>query len=71
MPELEGYEWISKNRTGIEGGIAIAVRKYITNNATRVDYLADQDQGVIWVQIKPGPQKQFIVVYYVTQENSR
>ena len=69
MPKLEGYEWISKNRTGKEGGgIAIAVRNDLTNNVTRVDQ--DQDQEVIWVEIRSGPQKQFIGVYYGTQENS-
>ena len=59
MPKLEGYEWISKNRTRKEGGsIAIAVRNDLTNNATRVDDLEDQDQEVIWVEIRSGPQKQ-------------
>ena len=71
MPKLEGYEWISKNRTGKEGGgIAIAVRNDLTNNVTRVDDLEDQNQEVIWVEIRSGPQKQFIGVYYGTQENS-
>ena len=71
MPKLEGYEWISKNRTGKEGGgIAIAVRNDLTNNATLVDDLEDQDQEVIWVEIRSGPPKQFIGVYYGTQENS-
>ena len=71
MPKLEGYKWISKNRTGKEGGgIAIAVRNDLTNNVTRVDDLEDQDQEVIWVEIRSGLQKQFIGVYYGTQENS-
>ena len=43
MPKLEGYEWLSKNRTGKEGGVAIAVRNDLTNNAVRVDNLEDQD----------------------------
>ena len=71
IPKLEGYEWISKNRTRKEGGgIAIAVRNDLTNNVTRVDDLEDQDQEVIWVEIRSGPQKQFIGVHYGTQENS-
>ena len=43
MPKLEGYERLSKNRTGKEGGVAIAVRNHLTNNAVRVDNLEDQD----------------------------
>ena len=70
-PNLEGYApWITKNRKGKTGGVAIATRQDITNNTQVVDDLEDHDQEILWIQSnKSKHKKMFIGVYYGKQED--
>ncbi len=53
-PKIQGYgKWIEKQRrihTG--GGVVIMVRKDTASIITRVGYLGEEDQEVIWVNLK-------------------
>ena len=52
------------------GGVAIAVRQHLTKNVTQVLDLEDQNQEIIWAQVKHGNQKTFIGTYYGLQETA-
>ena len=70
-PQLDGYTWISKGRTGrLGGGVAMAIRNDIEKNVTQILDLEDQNQEILWTQVKHGNQKTFIGTYYGPQESA-
>ena len=70
-PKLDGFEWITKNRKGrLGGGVAIAIRQDIVKSVSQVLDLEDQNQEVLWIELKHGQQKTFIGTYYGRQENA-
>merc|ERR1712237_39125 len=72
-PKLEGYgKWNSKERTNRGGGgVAIAARADINSKKKKVENLDDDDQDVVWVELKQNNKKSiFIGTYYGKQESA-
>lgn len=68
-PPIEGYNWEIKNRTNRQGG-GVAILTQNNLKATQVTDLEEQNQEVIWVEIKHGNQKTYIGCYYGPQESA-
>ena len=70
-PQLKGYgKWKSKERKNKGGGgVAIAARSDINAKITKIDNLEDDDQDVVWVELKKSQKESlFIGTYYGKQE---
>ena len=72
-PRLEGYgNWNSrerKNKGG--GGVAITARNDINPKITKVENIEDEDQDVVWVELKKSTKESiFIGTYYGKQETA-
>ena len=49
-PILQGYSWITKNRTKTTGGgVAIAIRDEVQHLIKEIKDIEDQDQEVLWL----------------------
>ena len=60
-PNIPGYSWETNNRQNKQGGgVAIIISDTIKNKANRIVDLEDQDQEIIWIEIKQGNNKTFI-----------
>ena len=73
-PSMEGYEmWKSKERDLREGGgIAITNKKYLSGRITRMENIEDENQEVVWVELKKNrAEKIYIGVYYGKQEKEK
>ena len=69
---IKGYKWFYKNRKNREGGgVAIAARKDLLKSTTEVENLEDQNQEVLWVQLKSFHETTFVGVYYGKQETDK
>ncbi len=50
--------------------MAILIDENLQNKTSRIEYLEDQDQEIIWIEIKQGTNKTYIGTYYGPQENA-
>ena len=70
-PKLQGYgKWISKERKDKGGGgVAICARQDIANKLTKIEDLDEQEQEIIWTELK-NTKKEItqLAVYYGKQE---
>jgi hypothetical protein len=70
-PQLTNYTWITRNRPHKEGGgVAILIRNDITQKTSTITNLEDQDQEILWIQIKLNKKPINIGVFYGPQENT-
>ena len=72
-PKLQGYgKWKSKERKQrAGGGVAITARNDINNKVTKVTNLEDDEQEVVWVELKKNMKdKIYIGTYYGKQEKA-
>ena len=70
-PRLKGYgKWRSKERTTKGGGgVAICVREHLDSRITKRNDLEDEEQDVVWVDMKLGPKEKIMIGgYYGKQE---
>ena len=70
-PRLKGYgRWRSKERTTKGGGgVAICFKEHLDSRITKRTDLEDEDQDVVWVDMKVGHKKKVIIgTYYGKQE---
>ncbi len=68
-PPIEGYKWETKNRTNRQGGgVAILIKNSQKNITTRIDQMEDQNQEIIWIEIKQGKNTTYIGTYYGPQK---
>ena len=70
-PRLKGFgRWRSKERTTKGGGgVAICVREHLDSRITKRDDLEDEEQDVVWVEMKLGPKEKIMIGgYYGKQE---
>ena len=69
-PNIPGYSWETNNRRNKQGGgVAIVISDTIKNKTNRIVDIEDQDQEIIWIEIKQGNNKTYIGTYYGPQEN--
>ena len=52
------------------GGVAIITKQNLNNITNKVTDIEDQDQEIIWIEIKQGRQITYIGTYYGPQENT-
>ena len=70
-PILKNYSWLTKNRQNREGGgVAILIRNDIAPKTTKVTNIEDQNQEILWIEIKNHKKPTYIGVYYGPQENT-
>ena len=72
-PRLEGYGiWNSKERKNKGGGgVAIAARNDVNSKIIKVDNLDEDEQDVVWVELKKSLKENlYIGVYYGKQESA-
>ena len=70
-PQMEGYSWITQNRTQNKGGgTGILIRNDIIHTCQQVTDLEDQNQDVCWAKIQMDNSVIHIGVYYGKQEQA-
>ena len=70
-PLIEGYKWITRNRTNRPGGgVAVIVREDILHQTRTIADLEDHDQEVVWIAIKLKNSKIAIGALYGIQESA-
>ena len=70
-PNIPGYTWETRNRNNKQGGgVAIITKQNLNNHTNRVTEIEDQNQEIIWIEIKNGKQKTYIGTYYGLQEHA-
>ena len=70
-PNITNYAWEYKNRNNKSGGgVAQLIKNNLVQNTTRTQDIEDQNQEIIWTQIKNGTKKIHIGTYYSPQESA-
>ena len=70
-PQMEGYSWITQNRTQNKGGgTGILIRNDIIHTCQQVTDLEDQNQDVCWAKNQMDNSVIHIGVYYGKQEQA-
>ena len=70
-PYIPGYKWIHKNRKNHPGGgVAFILREDIANQIYEIKELEDNNQEILWIQIKNKNNKTFLGVFYGLQEKA-
>ena len=55
-PDTPGYTWKNKPRASNGGGVALLVREDVKHLVKEVSELEDQNQEIIWIELKNGRQ---------------
>ena len=70
-PNITNYAWEYKNRNNRNGGgVAQLIKNDLVKNTCRTQNIEDQNQEILWTQIKNGTKKIHIGTYYSPQESA-
>ena len=70
-PNIPGYTWETRNRINKQGGgVAIITKQNLNNHTNRVTEIEDQNQEILWIELKQAKQTTYIGTYYGLQEHA-